>query len=53
VRFEIVLCLKSRLEILEEKLIEYKESDNKKLRSYITRKETEIEQLKNLIKLMQ
>ena len=34
-RFEIVLCLKSRLEILEEKLIEYKESDNKKLREYM------------------
>lgn len=50
---EIVLCLKSRLEILEEKLIEYKESDNARLREYIPKKEAEIEQLQNILKLMQ
>jgi polyhydroxyalkanoate synthesis regulator phasin len=50
---EIVLCIKSRLEILEEKLEEYKESDNEKLREYIPRKEKEILQLQNILKLMQ
>ena len=49
----ITSALNYRLKELKEKLEEYKESDNEKLRSYIPRKEKEILQLKRLINLMQ
>jgi len=48
----ITSALNYRLQELEEKLIEYKESDNKKLREYIPRKESEILRLKELIEKM-
>lgn len=50
---EMFLCLKYRLEGLEEKLEEYKATDNTRLKEYIPKKEKEIEQVKRLINLMQ
>jgi len=50
---EVVLCLKYRLETLEEKIEEYKNSEDKRLKEFIPRKEVEIEQLKRLIKILE
>jgi len=50
---EIVLCLKCWLETLEEKIEEYKNSEDKRLKEFIPRKEVEIEQLKRLIKILE
>ncbi|GEP65225.1 hypothetical protein CBE01nite_29930 [Clostridium beijerinckii] len=50
---EIILCLKIRLEQLEEKLIEYKQSEDKRLKVFIPKREKELLRLKNLIKLME
>ena len=50
---EIVLCLKYRLETLEEKIEGYKNSEDKRLKEFIPKKEAEIEQLKRLIKVLE
>ena len=50
---EIVLCLKCWLETLEEKIEEYKNAEDKRLREFVPKREKEILRLKELIKLMQ
>lgn len=49
---QIVICLKYRLEYLEEKIEDYKQSKDERLKEFIPKKEAEIEQLNRLINLM-
>jgi hypothetical protein len=50
---EIIICLKYRLEYLEEKIEEYKKSEDERLKRFITRTEDEIERLKKIIEILQ
>ena len=50
---EITLALNLRLETLEEKLEEYKESEDERIKKFIPKTEDKIERLKRLIEIMQ
>lgn len=50
---EISLSLQYRLEDLEVRLEDYKNSDYEKLKEFIPKTEARIERLKNLIKILQ
>ena len=50
---EIVICLKIRLETLEEKNKEYKKSDDERLREFIPNTESEIKKLTKIIEILQ
>lgn len=49
---EIILCLKIRLETLEEKLEEYQQSDDERMKGFIPKTESEINRLKILIETL-
>ncbi|WP_160684781.1 hypothetical protein [Clostridium sp. C2-6-12] len=50
---QISLALNLRLEYLEEKIEEYKQSEDERLKRFIPKKESEIEQLKKIIDSLQ
>ncbi|OOM74435.1 hypothetical protein CLPUN_38880 [Clostridium puniceum] len=50
---EIVICLKIRLETLEEKNKEYKKSDDERLKKFIPNTESEIKKLTKIIEILQ
>lgn len=50
---EIIICLKIRLEYLEEKIEEYKQSEDERLKRFIPKKESEIERLTKIIEILQ
>ena len=50
---DITFSLEFRLEHLEEKLKEYKESEDERLREFIPKTQVKIKRLKRLIEIMQ